>query len=102
MCSSSKYVCWECKQRVRVFRNSEPLFTVPFKAKKDLNQGKAAARARGRKGGRKQSITEKKIATAQKLADTSTDSIADICIMTSWSSNELTTTVKRYGNHSND
>jgi DNA invertase Pin-like site-specific DNA recombinase len=41
--------------------------------------GLAAARARGRKGGRKQTITSKKIATAQKLADTSSDSIADIC-----------------------
>jgi DNA invertase Pin-like site-specific DNA recombinase len=41
--------------------------------------GLAAARARGRKGGRKPTITQKKIATAQKLADTSTDSIADIC-----------------------
>jgi DNA invertase Pin-like site-specific DNA recombinase len=41
--------------------------------------GLAAARARGRKGGRKPTVTEKKIATAQKLADTSTDSIADIC-----------------------
>lgn len=41
--------------------------------------GLVAARARGRKGGRKQTVTEKKIATAQKLADTSTDSIADIC-----------------------
>jgi DNA invertase Pin-like site-specific DNA recombinase len=41
--------------------------------------GLAAARARGRKGGRKQTIAEKKIATAQKLADTTNDSIADIC-----------------------
>jgi len=41
--------------------------------------GLAAARHRGRKGGRKQTVTEKKIAAAQKLADTSTDSIADIC-----------------------
>jgi DNA invertase Pin-like site-specific DNA recombinase len=41
--------------------------------------GLAAARARGRKGGRKQAIAQKKIATAQHLADTSTDSIADIC-----------------------
>jgi DNA invertase Pin-like site-specific DNA recombinase len=41
--------------------------------------GLAAARARGRKGGRKQAISQKKIATLQHLADTSTDSIADIC-----------------------
>jgi DNA invertase Pin-like site-specific DNA recombinase len=41
--------------------------------------GLAATRARGRKGGRKQTVTEKKITTAQKLADTSSDSIADIC-----------------------
>jgi DNA invertase Pin-like site-specific DNA recombinase len=41
--------------------------------------GLAAARARGRKGGRKQAIAQKKIATVQHLADTSTDSIADIC-----------------------
>lgn len=41
--------------------------------------GLAAARARGRKGGRKQAIAQKKIATAQHLADTSTDSIVDIC-----------------------
>ena len=41
--------------------------------------GLAAARVRGRKGGRKQTITEKKIAQAAKLAETSTDSVADIC-----------------------
>jgi DNA invertase Pin-like site-specific DNA recombinase len=41
--------------------------------------GLASARARGRKGGRTQTITEKKIAQATTLAETSNDSISDIC-----------------------
>jgi DNA invertase Pin-like site-specific DNA recombinase len=41
--------------------------------------GLAAARARGRKGGRREQHHSKKIATAVKLADTSPDTIADIC-----------------------
>jgi len=43
------------------------------------NAGLAAARARGRKGGRRIAHSERKIATAQKLADTSNDTIAQIC-----------------------
>jgi DNA invertase Pin-like site-specific DNA recombinase len=43
------------------------------------NAGLAAARARGRKGGRRIAHSDKKIATAQKLADTSNDTIAQIC-----------------------
>ena len=43
------------------------------------NAGLAAARARGRKGGRKEQHNSKKIVTAVKLADTSPDTIADIC-----------------------
>lgn len=43
------------------------------------NAGLAAARARGRKGGRRITHSEKKIVTAQKLADTSNDTIAQIC-----------------------
>jgi DNA invertase Pin-like site-specific DNA recombinase len=43
------------------------------------NAGLAAARARGRRGGRKEQHNSKKISTAVKLADTSPDTIADIC-----------------------
>ncbi len=43
------------------------------------NAGLAAARARGKKGGRKEQHNSKKISTAVKLADTSPDTIADIC-----------------------
>lgn len=43
------------------------------------NAGLATARARGRKGGRRIAHSDKKIATAQKLADTSNDTIAQIC-----------------------
>jgi DNA invertase Pin-like site-specific DNA recombinase len=41
--------------------------------------GLASARARGRKGGRKEQHNSKKIFTAINLADTSPDTIADIC-----------------------
>ena len=47
--------------------------------KERTNAGLAAARARGRKGGRKEQHNSKKISTAVKLADTSPDTIADIC-----------------------
>ncbi len=43
------------------------------------NAGLTAARARGRRGGRKEQHNSKKISTAVKLADTSPDTIADIC-----------------------
>ncbi|MEW5861335.1 MAG: hypothetical protein AB1861_28825 [Cyanobacteriota bacterium] len=43
------------------------------------NAGLATARARGRKGGRKEQPNSKKISTTIKLADTSPDTIADIC-----------------------
>ncbi len=43
------------------------------------NAGLAAARARGKKGGRKEQHNSKKISTAVKLADTLPDTIADIC-----------------------
>ncbi|MBD1835266.1 recombinase family protein [Cyanobacteria bacterium FACHB-472] len=43
------------------------------------NAGLAAARARGRKGGRKEQHNSKKIVTAVKLADTSPDTISEIC-----------------------
>lgn len=43
------------------------------------NAGLAAARARGRKGGRKIQHSDKKIAAARHLADTSPETIADIC-----------------------
>lgn len=41
--------------------------------------GLAAARARGRKGGRNQSITEGQKLEAQRLAELGTMSITDIC-----------------------
>ena len=41
--------------------------------------GLAPARVRGRKGGRKKQHNSKKISTAVKLADTSLNTIADIC-----------------------
>ena len=47
--------------------------------KERTNAGLASARARGRKGGRKEQHNSKKISTAVKLADTSPDTIADIC-----------------------
>ena len=47
--------------------------------KERTNAGLTAARARGRRGGRKEQHNSKKISTAVKLADTSPDTIADIC-----------------------
>ena len=41
--------------------------------------GLASARARGRKGGRRQSISDKKVAYAHQLAASSKDSIGQIC-----------------------
>lgn len=41
--------------------------------------GLASARARGRKGGRRQSISNKKVAAAHQLAATSEESIGQIC-----------------------
>ena len=41
--------------------------------------GLASARARGRKGGRRQSISDKKVAAAHQLAANSNDSIGQIC-----------------------
>lgn len=41
--------------------------------------GLASARARGRKGGRRQSISDKKVAAAHQLAASSKDSIGQIC-----------------------
>lgn len=41
--------------------------------------GLAAARARGKKGGRKQTISQKKLQTAEILAESSQQSIKEIC-----------------------
>lgn len=41
--------------------------------------GLASARARGRKGGRRQSISDKKVAAAHQLAASSNESIGQIC-----------------------
>ena len=41
--------------------------------------GLASARARGRKGGRRQSISDKKVVTAYQLATNTEDSIRQIC-----------------------